>query len=398
MVRATGKLTVVAVRAVSKYGYLSDGNGLYLQVSKSGSKSWVVRYRAGGKLREMGIGGVGVVSLADARRKAEDVQRQRHMGSDPISVARAAKNLSADAKTFKTCAGLYVENHRAGWKSIKHADQWESTLSAYAYPTIGQLPAAAIETEHILKILKPIWAVKAETASRVRGRVEAVLDYAKARGWREGNNPAMWKGHLELMLAAKADVTKVEHHAALDFAEIKGFIAALRAQSGMAAIAFEFAILTACRTSEVLLAVWGEFDLAANVWTIPALRMKAKKEHRVPLSDRALVILKDMVRYRSEHAAPAYVFLGAKQGKPLSNMAFLMLLRRMGRRDLTAHGFRSTFRDWAGEMTDTPREIAEAALAHSVGNAVEAAYRRGDALEKRRVLMTAWAEYCASAK
>lgn len=398
MAGTAGRLTVLGVKAACKPGYLCDGNGLYLQISKSGAKSWVLRYRTAGKLREMGLGGTGVLSLADARKKTDSIRRQIYAGIDPIASTRASKNLSADAKTFRICAVLYIDSHKAGWKSSKHAGQWQATLETYAFPFIGELPSAAIETEHILKILKPIWTEKSETAGRVRGRIEAILDYAKARGWRDGTNPATWKGHLELMLPAKSDVSNVVHHAALPFNEMKSFLAKLRSQSGIAARALEFAILTAARTSEALIAVWSEVDLETKVWTIPANRMKGKKEHRVPLNDRAMIILNQMTLYRAEGVSGAYVFPGSRIGRPMSNMAFLMLLRRLNRSDLTAHGFRSTFRDWAGEMTDTPREIAEAALAHSVGNAVESAYRRGDALDKRRVLMAAWAEFCEPEK
>lgn len=393
MARGGHRLTAIAVKAAAKRGYLSDGNGLYLRVAAGGSKQWVVRYRAAGKLREFGLGSATIVTLASARTRAVEAQRQRQSDIDPIDAARAGKLVSATAKTFRQVAGLYIDAHKAGWKNAKHAAQWNATLEAHAYPAIGHLPVAGVETEHVVSILSKIWATVPETAGRTRGRIEAILDYAKARGWRDGPNPALWRGHLDMLLPARGKVAKVEHHAALAYSELPAFMSLLRQQTGASALALEFAILTAGRTSEILNAVWREIDLAAALWVVPAGRMKSGREHRVPLSQPALDVVANAAKlWGTDPGKP--IFHGQRPGKSLSNMAFLMLLRRMGRPELTAHGFRSTFRDWAGNETETSREVAEAALAHVVGNKAEAAYRRGDALDKRRALMTVWADYC----
>ena len=299
---------------------------------------------------------------------------------------------AAKAMTFRDCAARYIASHRAGWRNPKHAAQWEATLATYAGPVMGGLSVQAIDTALVLKVLEPIWTTKPETAGRVRGRIESVLDWAKVRGYRAGENPARWRGHLDKLLPARSKVRRVEHHAALPYAELPGFLMSLRDQEGIAARALEFAIVTAARTGEVIGARWSEIDLLEKIWTVPPGRMKAGKEHRVPLSARALAILEEMQPHR--HAEDSFVFPGAKLGRPLSNMAFLMLLRRMGRDDLTAHGFRSSFRDWAAERTNFPSEVAEMALAHMVGSKVEAAYRRGDLFEKRSRLMAAWATFC----
>lgn len=291
-------------------------------------------------------------------------------------------------------AGLYIAANEAGWRNAKHRAQWVATLEAYAYPHMGDLPAGAVETAHVMAALEPIWREKPETASRLRGRIEAVLDYAKARGWREGENPARWRGHVANMLPARGKVAKVKHHAALPWREIGGFMATLRAGSGLAARALELAILTAARSGEVLNARWSEIDLEEAVWTVPAERMKAGREHRVPLSAPAVALLRELLPLRDAERGD-WVFPGARPGRPLSNMALEMLLRRMKRSDLTAHGFRSTFRDWCAEQTAFDRDTAEMALAHVVRDKVEAAYRRGDVFEKRRRLMDEWAAFCA---
>jgi len=297
--------------------------------------------------------------------------------------------------TFRKCAAEYIERNEAGW-SNKHRTQWTYTLRDHVYPIIGDLPVAAIDTGLVVRVLDPLWNTKNETANRVRGRIEAVLDYATVRKYREGPNPAQWKGNLAHIFPARGKVQKVEHHAALPYREIGEFMAKLRQQGGVAARALEFAILTAARTGEVLGARWSEINLAERVWVVPAERMKAGKEHRVPLSDRAIALLNEI---GGGHSVPgAFVFLGARPRSPLSNMSLLMTLRRMGRGDLTAHGFRSTFRDWAAERTAFPSEVAEMALAHAVGDKVEAAYRRGDMFEKRRQLAEAWARYCERAE
>jgi len=316
------------------------------------------------------------------------------MGSDPLQererIAAERRAEAARAITFKQSAELYIEAHRAGWKNAKHAAQWGSTLATYAYPTIGALPVAAVDVALVHKVLEPIWTKKPETASRLRGRIESILDWATTRGYRTGENPARWRGHLENLFPARSKVRQVQHHAALPYPELPAFMAKLEQQPGEGARALRFAIFTATRTAEVIGAKWPEIDLKARVWTIPAERMKAKREHRVPLSAPAVALLEEIGR------GEGFVFPGASKGKPLSNMAMLATLRRMGRADLTAHGFRSSFRDWAAEQTGFPSEVAEAALAHVVGDKVEAAYRRGDLFEKRKTMMEAWARYCTT--
>jgi integrase len=399
MVRAIEKLTALRVEKEKRPGIYGDGGGLYLRVTGEGAKNWVFRFMLNGRARWMGMGPLHTVSLAEARKRAGEHRLRRHDGIDPIDARRAerlkAQLEAAKAITFKECAESYIKVHRAGWRNAKHAAQWEATLATYADPIIGKHSVQVIDTGLVRKVLEPIWATKPETAGRVRGRIEAVLDFAKVCGYRTGENPARWKGHLEKSLPARAKVRKVEHHAALPFAELPGFLAALREQEGIAARALEFTILTAARTGETILARWDEIDLLDKVWIVPAGRMKAGREHRVPLSARALAILEEMQACRS--ADEGFVFPGGKSGKPLSNMAFLMLLRRMNRGDLTAHGFRSTFRDWVAERTNFPAELAEMALAHAVESKVEAAYRRGDMFEKRRRLMDAWATFCTTA-
>jgi integrase len=397
MARTIGKLTALAISQAKRRGYYGDGGGLFLQVSAAGSKSWVFRFRDGGRLREMGLGPTHTVSLAEARQKALDSRKARLDGKDPIADRKAARSAAgleaAKAMTFKDCAERYIAAHKAGWRNPKHAAQWPSTLAAYVYPAFGSLPVQAVDVGLVMKALEPIWTEKPETAGRVRGRIESVLDYATARGWRTGENPARWRGHLENLLPKKAKVRRVEHHAALPYAEVAGFMAARRQQEGVAARALEFAILTAARTGEVIGARWEEISLADKLWAIPAERMKAGREHRVPLSARAIAILEDLAQVREGE----FVFPGGRHGRPISNMAMLMTLRRMGRGDLTAHGFRSSFRDWAAERTTFPAEVAEMALAHTVSDKVEAAYRRGDLFQKRRQLAEAWAKFCAVA-
>jgi integrase len=395
MARELNKLDALGVKRAKARGYLADGGGLYLQIGATGSKSWVFRFRDGPKLREMGLGPSHTLTLAEAREAAQACRKQRLAGMDPIAARiehRATARLeAAKAVTFEQCAKQYMEGHKAGWQNAKHAAQWGSTLKAYAYPVFGKLPVAGVDTGLILKALATIWTTKVETASRLRQRIEAVLDWAKVHGYREGENPARWKGHLDHSLPARAKVAKVEHHAALPYGEIGAFMAKLREQPGTSARALEFAILTAGRTAEVLEATWGEIDFAAKVWTVPASRMKAGKEHKVPLNAPALALLKQLEKEK----LCSFIFHGRKAGKPLSNMALLMTLRRMDRADLTAHGFRSTFRDWAAERTSFPREVAEAALSHTLGDKVEAAYRRGDLITKRTKLMDAWGTFCA---
>jgi integrase len=396
MARQVGKLNALSVSRTKARGYYADGGGLYLQVSANAAKSWVFRFKVAGRLREMGLGPTHTVTLAEARERATDCRKLRVVGVDPIAARHSeranAKLEASRTMTFRQCAEAYINAHKDSWSNPKHAAQWPATLEAYAYPVFGELPVHAIDKAHITKALEPIWKTKTETASRLRGRIERVLDWAKVRRYRQGDNPARWRGHLDKLLPARSKVQKVRHHAALPYAEIGAFMATLREQEGMAALALEFLILTATRTGEVIGAMWPEIDLAAAVWTIPPDRMKAGKEHRVPLSKPALAVLKRLPK--SEPAA--FVFPGGKVGKPLSNMALLALLERMKRGDLTVHGFRSTFRDWAAERTNFPREVAEHALAHSLPDKVEAAYRRSDLFDKRRQMMDAWARYCGT--
>jgi integrase len=382
------------VKQANVPGYYGDGGGLVLRVADGGNKVWLYRYKGNGRVREMGLGPIRDVSLAEARDAAREARRLRRMGVDPIDAKRerkAAAQLEAGRKmTFSQCAAAYIENHRSGWTNPKHAAQWESTLRTYAYPVFGNLPVAAVDTALVTKVLDPIWSKKPETAGRLRGRIEAVLDFAKVRGYRDGENPARWKGHLKEALPATRKVRKVEHHAALPYSEIGAFRVDLRQRDGGAAAALEFAILTAARTGEVIGVLWPEIDMSAAVWAVPKERMKAGVEHRVPLSEQALAILRRMEKQKVNDV----IFCGQKPGRALSNMALLMMLRRMGRDDITAHGFRSTFRDWAAERTGFPREVVEAALAHKIASKVEAAYMRSDLFEKRRALMEQWAEFC----
>jgi integrase len=390
-----GKLTALAVKRLRKRGMYGDGHGLYLQVHDGGTKSWVLRFKINGKSRHLGLGPLHAVSLAQARLRAADARRLLIDGHDPIHAQRAARAAArlAAAKTmsFDQCAEAFIASHRAGWKNAKHAEQWPSTIKAYASPVFGALPVQAIDTGFVMRVLEPIWTVKPETAARLRGRIESILDWARVKGYRAGENPARWKGHLDHLLPARGKVRKIEHHAALPYAEIASFMAELRTQGGVAARALEFLILTATRTSETLNATWDEIDLKDATWTIPPERMKSNREHRVPLSAPALAILKDMKAFGEDNA----VFPGRRSGQPFSNMALLMLLRRMGRGDLTAHGFRSTFRVWCAEQTNFPSEVAEAALAHVVSGPVVAAYVRTTFFDRRRALMDAWAAYCS---
>jgi integrase len=406
MARLVGKLTALRVEKEKKPGLHADGNGLYLRVTAEGAKSWVYRFMLNGTARSMGLGPVSLYGLQEAREKAHGARKLRHEGVDPIENRRGKamqdRLEAAKAMTFSECAENYIKSHRAGWRNAKHAAQWEATLATYALPIIGALPVQAIDTALVMRVMEqevdgaPFWTARPETASRLRGRIEAILDWAKTRNYREGENPARWKGHLDNQLPARGKVRKVVHHAALPYADLATFMVALRKQDGIAARALEFAILTAARTNEVLGARWSEINIAARMWTVPATRMKAAKEHRVPLSESAIAILDDMQKVSSGDDG-GFVFPGLKRGRPLSNMALLMTLRRMKRDDLTAHGFRSTFKDWATERTNFPSEAAELALAHTVPDKVEAAYRRGDLFERRRRMMQAWADFCAKA-
>lgn len=387
-------LTVKQVEKIirdAKPGSTSDGEGLYLRITPQGSSSWQFRYTIAGKRRLMGLGGCADVGLAEARDKAAQARKQVKQGIDPLE-AKHIEDVEEQAKatTFKDAANEYIKLHRAGWKNAKHAQQWENTLRDYVFPRFGDKPIQEVDTAQVLAVLKPIWQEKPETANRVRNRIELVIDAQRAQGLFTGSNPAAWRGHLDKLLPKRSKASKT-HHAAMDYRKLPEFYARLQGErESLSSTALALTILTACRTSEVLLAQWDEFDLDGALWTIPGERMKAGRPHRVPLSGEALRLLESLPNRKG------LLFPGQRKGKPLSNMAMTMCLRKLKHPDLTVHGFRSTFRDWAAEETHYPNIVAEQALAHVVGNAVEAAYRRGDLLEKRRALMTDWAAYCTS--
>jgi len=354
-----------------------------LSVSQSGTKSWVFMWSRQGKRREMGLGAFPATSLKLARDKAAKCRALLAEDRDPI----AERNRERE-KTFGECADLYIASMEASWRNEKHRYQWRHTLTAYC-AVLRDKPVSSVCTDNILTVLKPMWATRGETASRLRGRIELVLDFARARGWRTGENPARWRGHLKNILPPPRKLSR-GHLPAMDYRLVPAFVDRLRKEESMAARALEFAILTAGRTSEVLNATWQEVNLGEKIWTVPAHRMKAGEEHTVPLSEPAVSLLKSLHQFRASH----FVFPGQKLGRPLTGMSMEMLLRRMRVEDATVHGFRSSFRDWCGDETAFPREVAEAALAHKVGNMVERAYRRGKAIEKRRKLMEAWGRYC----
>ncbi len=407
-------LSAAKVAKHSKPGYLLDGGGLYLQVAprraqknpgeKARSlaaevtKSWTFRYRdrTTGKVRELGLGGYPDVSLEAARGKAAELRAILLEGKDPKTERDAQRTAmkaeAAKGMTFDQAAARCIADKRAGWKNTKHADQWTNTLATYVSSTIGSLSVAEIDLPLVRKVLDPIWTTKNETASRVRQRIESVLSWATVSGYRSGDNPARWRGHLDHLLPKPSKVQKQEHHAALPYTEIREFMTALHERKGIASLALEFAILTATRTGEVIGACFEEFDLKKRIWTIPPERMKAAKEHTVPLSQRALEIAIELDRTRTGD----YVFPGDKKNASISNMAMAAVLKRMGRLDITVHGFRSTFRDWAGDQTHFPREVIEHALAHQLKDKAEAAYSRSTLHEKRRKLMEAWAKYCSA--
>jgi integrase len=403
----------------AKEGTHLDGNGLYLQVTKNGAKSWLYRYQLHGKRRWAGVGALADVPAKTARIKAAEMRISVANGIDPIdqkqankkaAIANAAKE-AAKSITFRSLAFDYIEQNKAGWKNSKHIKQWENTLDTYAYGVIGHLPPAEITTDHIFTILKDIWLTKTETATRLRGRLEVILSYAKIKGYRDGENPAAWKNHLSHILPQPGKVAPHKHHAALPYQRIAKFMAALDKLDTIASSCLLFTILAACRSQESMECQWNEFDLDEKVWVVPPKRMKMKKEHRVPLTDAMLRILKTRLATKIND----YVFPGVKENKPLSNMAMTNTIRRMHEslckaeieagkkpkgwadkegRIITVHGFRSSFRDWAAELTHYPGEMAELQLAHAVANPVEAAYRRGDMFEKRRAMMTDWAQWC----
>jgi integrase len=396
MARTIGKLLALQVGRDLAPGMSADGGGLYLQVTGTGAKSWIFRFTLAGKAREMGLGPLSAIPLADARLQAAECRALRQKGIDPIEARNAARQQTAleAAKviSFSQAAKRYMDAHKASWRNPKHRQQWENTLATYAYPIIGKLPVQSVDTDLVLKVIEPIWSTKPETASRLRGRIEVILDWAKVRGLRAGENPARWRGHLDKLLPRPSKVRTVRHHPALPYSELPDFMERLRGQANIAALALEFTILTTARTNEAIRATIAEFKLDDRIWIVPSNRMKAGREHRVPLCDRAV----EIVRCLSETATGAFIFPGTKRNTGLSNMAMLALLERMQRTDLTVHGFRSTFKDWASETTGFPNELVEMALAHAVGDKVEAAYRRGDMFDKRRRLMGAWADYCSA--
>jgi len=390
-------LTAIAVKN-AKPGRHADGAGLHLLVKESGARSWVYRFMLNGKSRDVGLGPAGSdgISLSQARDARDALRLKVKAGIDPLEERdrEAAQTLAAAQAaqvagiTFKAVAEAYIGANEASWRNDKHRQQWKNTLAAYVYPVIGDLPVAEVGTAHVLQILEPIWKAKAETASRIRGRIETVLDSAKARGYRQGENPARWRGHLAQILPARTRLSR-GHHKAMAYEQVPAFVGALHKREAVAALALEFTILTAARTGEVIGAKWDEVELDKAIWTIPAGRMKAGKEHRVPLSPRAVEILREVHKLGKD-----WLFPTAKGGK-LSGMAMTMLLRRM-KVDATVHGFRSGFRDWSAECTGYAHEVAEMALAHTIENKVERAYRRGDLFDKRRRLMDDWATYCAT--
>jgi len=401
MGRATNKLSVKFIEKNLEPGLYGDGNGLYLQVSNLNTKAWVFRFMIAGRARKMGLGDVDRVKLADARKKAYEAHLKVLDGVDPIEERDARKAAQAadkaKAMTFKQCAESYIEAHKSGWKNPKHASQWQNTLTTYAYPIIGSLRVDAVEDAHILKVLQPIWNTKTETANRVRGRIEKVLDRAKAVKLRSGENPARWTGHLDQLLPKRSQVKPVRHHPALPYRDLPTFMAKLRKRDGVSARALEFTILTIARTGDTIGAKWPEIDKREKLWTVPKDRVKGKKgarkrDHVVPLTDQALALLEDLPREGD------FVFPGGSEGEGLSNMAMAEVLKEMGYsgKQVTVHGFRSTFKDWCSEQTAYPNEMSEMALAHTVSDKVEAAYRRGDMREKRSRLMQDWADFCTS--
>jgi len=392
MVRALHGLSNLKVERAKRPGMYADGGSLYLRVAEGGSKQWIFRYTVNGRNRDMGLGPVHTLTLAEARERATEARKLRLDGIDPIANKRARvaalRAADAKAKTFADCVMGFIEDNESSWTSAKHRRQWETSLIKYAYPILGSLPVAVIDTPLVLRVLKPIWDAKRETASRLRGRIENVLGWATVHHYRSGDNPARWNGLLEHALPA---VVKGDHHAALPYTQVASFMQALRKDTGIVARALELITLTAVRLGEASGATWDEIDLEAKTWTIPASRMKADQEHRVPLSDAAISVLKTVREIRQSD----YVFAGFKPGRPIGGDALRELIKKLAGADVTVHGLRSTFRDWAAEQTNVQREVAEMALAHAIPDAVEAAYRRGDLFDKRRKLMGAWAAYCA---
>jgi integrase len=388
------RLTDRKISSLTKPGRYADGGGLYLVITPSGTRNWSCLFTQYGKRREMGLGpaGPGNMSLRQARAEAEKVRNWVRDGHDPVTRRDAERNVSSQVRTFGDEADAYIAAKQSEWRNAKHRAQWQMTMRVYAGP-LRRLPVDAITTEHVLGVLKPIWVEKPETASRVRNRIELILDAARAMGHRSGENPARWRGHMDKLLPKRRLLSR-GHFPAMPIDDLPEFMVELRASNGTSARALEFLILTVARTGEVLEARWSEIDLRAAVWTVPAERMKAGRVHRVPLTDDAVAVLRQMQPLRDSD--DGFVFPGVRRGRPMSNMAMSKLLKRMGASAYTVHGFRSVFRDWVSERTEFQTELAEQSLAHVLRNRVEAAYRRGDALERRRELMRAWAEFSQS--
>ena len=395
MPRKAAELPPLSINRLKEPGLWAVGGvaGLYLHVNARGARSWILRVVVGDKRRDMGLGGYPDIGVADARQKAREARLKIEQGVDPILLRKQAKSelmaLQATDKTFEQAAGEYIKIHADSWSNDKHRKQWESTLAAYAFPVVGKLSLRHIRQEHILKILEPIWTTKTETATRVRGRMESILDWAKVKGLRSGENPAAWKGHLDHMLPAPTRLKKIEHLTAVPVREMPGFMVKLRQAAGIAAQALEFLILTAARSGEVRGITWEEVSLDDALWIVPAERMKMKKEHRVPLSNRAVDILKSQPRIDGNP-----LVFPAPRGSQMSDATMSAVLKRMNV-DATVHGFRSSFRDWCGDYTNYPRDLAEQCLAHGADDPVEAAYRRCDALERRREIMNEWSKFIA---
>jgi len=411
MQRQLGKLSALKVKNLIAPGLHGDGGGLTLQITKAGVKSWLFRFMYEGKAHGMGLGPVHTISLVEARAKALEARKLLVEGRNPLLVKRQQKTEQKlereNSLTFDQCAKAYIDAHKASWKNAKHIDQWTNTLATYASPVFGKFPVADIDTGLVVKCLSPIWEAKTETASRLRGRIESVLGWATTSGYRRGENPARWKGHLENLLANISKTTRTKNHPSLSWKRIDAFMQALQLRDGIAALALKFVILTACRSGEVRGARWSEFDFNENIWTIPAERMKARREHQVPLSKQALAVVGQVrLSLGLPEGNPVGVVFAGTKGQELSDMSLTAAIRRMngeGENPLwiddsgatvTVHGFRSTFRMWAAEATSHPREVAEHALAHRLPDAVERAYQRGTQFEKRRLLMDDWAKQC----
>ena len=380
------KFSDLLIKRMSKPGVYGDGAGLYIRVTETGTKHWIHRFSLHGKAHWMGLGPYPEITLTEARLKNMEARRTRLAGVNPIN-ARNAAIAKAQSLTFQECADQYIASHRSSWKGLKHFVKWTNSIAAYCGPVIGKLPVNEIDVGLIMRVLDPIWTTKMSTARNIRSRIESILDWATVRGYREGNNPARWKGNLDHLLPKSSRAKGTKHHAALGYTQMGDLMGELRQQDGISAKALEYAILTACRSGEVRLATWGEVNLKNRVWIIPAERMKVGKEHRVPLSDDAMAILNQMDQ------STTFIFPG-RSGRLLSDMSLTKVLRRMGHIDTTVHGFRSTFRDWAAESTAYPQHVAEMALAHTIGDKVEAAYRRGDLFTKRTRMMEDWARFC----